>query len=156
MWIHHFVTPPRHTDLVARGSSQAYDLRVSREPADPQRIWKFARALSTGIAEGLCGLTGPWIGSDDLTSLMSVSAWMSQAGAQLVDSIEAMIRLRTALVKAGGLDEYTEPVPLLPSDEKVAVLNLARYIEDLVRRASRVGDMPATAVVERALELFAV
>jgi hypothetical protein len=107
-----------------------------------------------GIAEGLSGLGGPWVDSDDLTTLMSVSAWMSQAGAGVVDSIEAMIKLRTALVTAGGLDERTEPVPMLHADEKVAVLNLARYIEDLVRRASYAAEQSATALVDKALGLI--
>jgi hypothetical protein len=137
-----------------RGASQAYDLRVSRQPLDPERIAKFASALSIGIAEGLCEVAGPWIGPDDLTTLMSVSAWMNVAGATLTDAVEGMLRLRVACVRASGLDEQTEPTPLLHSDEKTALLSLARYLQDLVRRASASADLPATQLVERALAAF--
>ena len=52
------------------------------------------------------------------------------------------------------MDERTEPVPLLPADPKVAAVNLARYLEDLLRRASYSGDLAAQDVADRALELF--
>jgi hypothetical protein len=79
---------------------------------------------------------------------------MYQAGAELDDSLRAMLRLRTAIVRAAGMDEGTEPVPLLPADATVAALNLARYIEDLIRRAALAGDMPERVVADRAIELF--
>ena len=135
-------------------SSQAYDLRVSREPLDPERIAKFASALACGIADGMSDTSGSRIRSDDLTALLCLSAWMCQAGAELEDSLLAMLRLRTSIVRAAGMDEGTEPVPLLPADATVAALNLARYLEDLVRRAALVGGMPERAVADRAIELF--
>ena len=135
-------------------SSQVYDLRVSRGPLDPERIAKFASCLAWGIVDGLCDDSESRIGADDLTALMCISAWMSQAGAELCDSLQAMLRLRTAIVRAAGMDEKTEPVPLLPADAKVAVLNLVRYLEDLMRRASFCGDLATEDVAERALELF--
>lgn len=135
-------------------SSRVYDLRVSREPLDPERIAKFASCIAWGIADGLHDISGSRIGTDDLTALMWISAWMNQSGAELVDSLKAMLRLRTAIVRAAGMDEKTEPVPLLPADAKVAALNLARYLEDLMRRASSVGDLATSDVADRALELF--
>lgn len=137
-----------------RGASQAYDLRVSPPPLEPERIAKFASALSIGIAEGLCELRGPWIGPDDLTTLMSVSAWMHSSGASSSDAIEGMLRLRTCCVRASGLDFDTEPTPLLHSDEKTALLSLARYLQDLVRRASANAGLPATELVDLALSAF--
>src|ERR1700758_2428791 len=100
-------------------TSQAYDLRVSREPLDPDRIEKFASALASGIVAEMSDPSGSRIQSDDLTALLYISAWMNIAGAELADCLSAMLRLRTALVLAAGLDERTEPVPLLPRDEKV-------------------------------------
>jgi hypothetical protein len=135
-------------------ASQAYDLRVSREPLDPERIAKFASAMASGIVDGMADASGSRIRSDDLTALLCISAWMNQAGAELEDCLRSMLLLRTALVRAAGMDERTEPVPLLPPDEKVAALNLARYLEDLVRRASIVAGMPEQAVAARAIELF--
>ena len=92
--------------------------------------------MATGIASGLEEVGGPWIASGDLISLMSLSAWMSQAGSDPGDSLDAMLLLRTSTRGLGGLDSHSEPVPLLPADDKVALVNLARYSEDLICRAS--------------------
>ena len=135
-------------------TSRAYDLRVSREPLDPERIAKFASALAFGIVESRSDSLGSRIHSDDLTALLCISAWMRRAGAELGDCLHGMLQLRTALVRAAGMDERSEPVPLLHSDEKVALLNLARYLEDLVRRAALVGEMPEHDVASRAIELL--
>lgn len=135
-------------------TSQAYDLRVSREPLDPERIAKFAAALASGIVEDMSDPSGSLLRSDDLTALLCLSAWMRRSGAELEDCVRAMLRFRTAVVRAAGMDERTEPVPLIPRDEKVAALNLARYLEDLVRRAALAGAMPEQAVASRAIELF--
>jgi hypothetical protein len=139
---------------VGSASSLVYDLRVSREPLDPERIAKFASCIAWGIADGLSEVSGSRIGSDDLNAQMWVSTWMFQSGAELVDSLRAMLKLRTAIVRAAGMDERTEPVPLLPADAKVAAVNLARYLEDLMRRASSVGDLDTSDVADRALDLF--
>jgi hypothetical protein len=99
-------------------------------------------------------MTGPWVGPDDLITLISISAWMKQAGAEISDSIDTMLRLRVAFVKAVGFDESAAPVPLLPSDETVVVLNLARYLADLLNRVAEVAGLAATEIAERALEIF--
>jgi hypothetical protein len=139
---------------VGSASSQVYDFRVSRQPLDPERIAKFAARLAWGLVEELCEKPGSQIGSDDLTALMRINIWMNQSGAELCDSLQAMLRLRTAIVRAAEMDERTEPVPLLPADPKVAAVNLARYLEDLLRRASYSGDLATQDVADRALELF--
>jgi hypothetical protein len=133
-----------------------YDLRVSRAPLDPERISKFAAAVAEGIAKGLDEVGGPWLGSGELTSLMSISAWMSRAGADLGDSLDAMLALRSAVMEAVGFNRTSEPVPLLPADDKVAVVNLALYLEDLLCRASGAGDCTVTEIASRALELIDV
>jgi hypothetical protein len=132
--------------------AQPYDLRVQSAPLDPERIGKFAWNLANGIAGALDEGDGPALAVDDFLALCVISAWMNNAGAQPTDSIEAMLRLRIALVRAGGLDEETEPVPLLPSDHKVAILNLARYLEDLVMRAAITCEIPVVKVVNQALQ----
>jgi hypothetical protein len=139
---------------MANGTSQLYDLRVSRAPLDPERISNFARAMAMGIAHGLEEVGGPWIATGDLVSLMSLSAWMCQAGTDLADSIDAMLSLRTALVDAAGIEISSEPVPLLPPDDKVALVNLARYLEDLVCRSSARNDCTPTEIAGRALGLL--
>jgi hypothetical protein len=132
-----------------------YDLRVSRAPLDPQRISKFARFIASGIADGLEEVGGPWIASGDLVTLMSVSAWMSRAGTDPGESVDAMLLLRKALLKAAEIDLVSEPVPLLPADDKVALLNLARYIEDLICRASTCNCCSPGEICGRALESLA-
>ena len=137
---------------MSRRRAQPYDLRVSSQPLDPERIGKFAWNLANGIAFGLEEGDGPVLAVDDFLALCVISAWMNNAGAEPMDSIEAMLRLRIALVRAAGLDEETEPVPLLPSDHKVAILNLARYLEDLLLRAAITCETPVVKVVNRALQ----
>jgi hypothetical protein len=132
-----------------------YDLRVSRAPLDPQRISKFAQVIASGIADGLEEVGGPWIASGDLVSLMSISAWMSRAGTDPSDSIDAMLLLRKALLIAAEIDLHSEPVPLLPADDKVALVNLARYLEDLICRASRCSDCSPSEICDRALDSLA-
>jgi hypothetical protein len=140
---------------MGNASSQMYDLRVSRAPLDPQRISKFAQAIASGIATGLEDVGGPWIASCDLVSLMSVSAWMRQAGTGPGESLDAMLLLRKALLVVAELDLQSEPVPLLPADHKVALMNMARYIEDLICRASRGDGCSPVEICCRALESLA-
>jgi hypothetical protein len=140
---------------MGNASSQMYDLRVSRAPLDPQRISKFAQAIASGIANGLEEVGGPWIASGDLVSLMSISAWMSWAGTDPTDSIDAMLLLRKALLVVAEIDLQSEPVPLLPADDKVALVNLARYLEDLICRASRCNDCSPSEICGRAVDSFA-
>jgi hypothetical protein len=133
-----------------------YDLRVSRAPLDPERISKFAVAVAEGISHGLDEVGGPWIGSGDLTCLMTISAWMSRTGIDVGDSVDAMLALRTAVIGAAQLDRHSEPVPLLPADDKVAIVNLALYLEDLFWRASTAGGCTVVQIASSALELIEV
>ena len=147
-----------------RYSPQAHCLRGQRffsgirlpgtAPASrPRAYCKFAACLAWGLVEELCEKSGSQVGSDDLTDLMRINIWMNQSGAELCDSLQAMLRLRTAIVHRRRWTR-TEPVPLLPADPKVAAVNLARYLEDLLRRASYSGDLATQDVADRALELF--
>ena len=129
-----------------------YDLRVSRAPLDPERISKFAWVVAGGIAEGLDQVGAPWIGPGDLTSLMSISAWMSTAGTDLGESLDGMLALRSAVIEAAELDRVSEPVPLLPADDRVAIVNLARYLEDLLCRAATAGGCSVTRIATEAME----
>ena len=133
-----------------------YDLRVSRAPVDPERISKFASAVADGIAHGLEETGDRRIGSGELTSLMLVSAWMRRAGTDLGESVDSLLALRRALVQAAGFDRSSEPVPLLPADDKVAVVNLVLYLEDLVWRASAARECGFSEIAARALELIEV
>ena len=55
-----------------------------------------------------------------------------------------MLELRAALLEASGLDERTEPVPLLVADPVAATISLAVYMDGLLQRAAR---MTATSRV---------
>ena len=53
-----------------------------------------------------------------------------------------MLQLRAALLEVSGLDERTEPVPLLVADPVAAVISLAMYMDGLLQRAARMtGDV---------------
>ena len=58
-----------------------------------------------------------------------------------------------ALLKASGLDERTEPVPLLLADPVAATINLAMYMDGLLQRAAR---MTATSHVDMATRALAL
>lgn len=146
---------------MARGSSQAYDLRVSREPLEPDRIAKFAHTLLRGIAAAYTanidrrGTEESSAVGGDLTDLLFVSACMRQSGARIDDSLDAMLRLRRAILSAAPMDHRGEPVPLLVSDPKVALVSLTGYLEDLLRRASICGDVSVDVLAQRAIDNFA-
>ena len=57
------------------------------------------------------------------------------------------------LLEVSGLDERTEPVPLLVADPVAAVISLAMYMDGLLQRAAR---MTATSRRDMATRALAV
>jgi hypothetical protein len=73
---------------------------------------------------------------DDLTLPLSLSVWMRQEG---LEASEARTRLQaflSALSEVGGLDVATEPVPLVPRDERRALLVLTLHAAWLTVRVA--------------------
>ena len=107
---------------------------VATDPAAAEQA--FLEEVLRGMAS-LCSddAAGPTPG--DLTLPLGMSAWIVRAAIGLPDAHEALMRLRSALVSASGLELRQEPVPLRVADPKTAICTLAEYLFGLVRRAAR-------------------
>ena len=57
------------------------------------------------------------------------------------------------MLRASGLDERTEPVPLLLADPVAATISLALYMDGLLQRAARTNATSRAEMARRALEL---
>lgn len=107
----------------------------------------FSRAAARGIA-----LLGPEDrGDDSLTLPLGLSLWISRSRIDLEEALDALMALRLAVLDAAGLDRRSEPTPLRTADLRVAVVNLARYLDDLLARAARVAGISRLALVEEVL-----
>lgn len=110
----------------------------------------FADELLHCIAQLCAG--GPLEGS--LGLCFGLSAWMKRYGVGLDETVEVILRLRSALVSVSGLDEASEPVPLRVTDRAVFVLNLAVYVEGLLRRAAGVLGITPREAADAAVGLL--
>ena len=96
---------------------------------------EFARSAVAGLAR----IEPQDLAPGNLTLPLELSRWMHEARLDEREAIVVLLDLRRALLKAGGLDVSTEPVPLLAGDSRHALVALATYLEGLVRRASFVA-----------------
>ena len=109
----------------------------------------FSRAAARGIA-----LLGPEDrGVDSLTLPLGLSLWIQRSRIELEEAIDALMAVRLAVLDAAGLDRRSEPTPLRTGDLRVAVVSLARYLDDLLARAARSVGTSRLALVEEALLL---
>ena len=88
-------------------------------------------------ARGIAVLAPEDLTRGNLTLELGLSLWMRRTGTDLRGVRDELLRVRSALVAAAGLDPRTEPVPLLAGPPRRAVLGLAVYLDDLVNRAAR-------------------
>jgi hypothetical protein len=79
---------------------------------------------------------------------------MKRYGVGLDETIDAMLRLRSALVSVSGIDATSEPVPLRVSDRSVFVLNLAVYLDGLLGRAAGVLEVTPGEAADAAVGLL--
>ena len=105
-------------------------------------------------ALGLASLERADLASGNLSLPLGLSVWMRRAGVTLRGARDSLLALRQALIEASGLDGRTEPVPLVVSDPATSALSLARYVEDLLRRAAHATATTRLEVAERALALM--
>lgn len=110
----------------------------------------FANEILHCIAHLCAG--GPHEGS--LGLCFGLSAWMKRYGVGLDETIDAMLRLRSALVSVSGIDATSEPVPLRVSDRSVFVLNLAVYLDGLLGRAAGVLEVTPGEAADAAVGLL--
>jgi hypothetical protein len=110
--------------------------------------------FSTLVLRGLSDMGSPSDSEGELLLDLGVSVWISRSGECLEDAVGVMLAMRTALIKASGLDSTAEPVPFWGADPRLDVLNLATYLRGLIGRAAREAQCGPDAIVGRALQLL--
>ncbi len=89
---------------------------------------------------------------DPLGLCFGLSAWMKRHCVGLEETVDAILRLRTALLSVSGLDASSEPVPLRVPDRVVFVVNLAVYLDGLLGRAAGVLGVTPGEAADAAVE----
>ncbi|MHB8681595.1 MAG: hypothetical protein ACYDA2_05825 [Acidimicrobiales bacterium] len=109
----------------------------------------------TEVLRGMAALTRPGDppAGGDLTIPLGLSAWIVRASIGLPDAYDAMLRLRSALLEASGLDRISEPVPMRFAEPQAALKSLGAYLFGLVDRAARHRGVTAVELAEEALAL---
>jgi hypothetical protein len=110
--------------------------------------------LTPLLARGLAILEPEDLHPGNLTLELGLSLWMRRTRSDLRGVRDALLKVRGALLEAGGLDRQTEPIPLLAGDDRTAVLSLALYIKGLVNRAAHSAQRSRREIVEAALNLL--
>ena len=122
---------------------------VRLELVEERSTARFAHEAMLGLAD----LEPEDLTHGNLTVPLGLSLWMRRGGIGVEDARDAMFELRAALLSASGLDERTEPVPLLLSDPVAATISLAVYVDGLLQRAARVAATSRLDMARRALAL---
>jgi hypothetical protein len=122
---------------------------VRLEVVEEESIERFAREAMLGLAV----LEPDDLTPGNLTVRLGLSLWMRRGRIRVETARDAMLELRGALLEASGLDERTEPVPLLLADPVAAIVSLALYLEGLLQRAARMTATSRVEVARRALVL---
>ena len=102
---------------------------VRLEVVEEQTIDRFAREAMLGLAD----LEPEDLSPGNLTVPLGLSLWMRRGRIRVETARDAMLQLRAALLEVSGLDERTEPVPLLVADPVAAVISLATYMDGLLQ-----------------------
>ena len=122
---------------------------VRLEAAEDESPERFAHEAMLGLAD----LEPEDLSQGNLTVPLGLSLWMRRGRIRVETARDAMLKLRTALLRASGLDEKTEPVPLLVADPVAATISLALYMDGLLQRAARMTETSRTDIATRALAL---
>jgi hypothetical protein len=122
---------------------------VRLELVEEQSVARFAREAMLGLAD----LEPEDLTHGNLTVPLGLSLWMRRGGVGIEAARDAMFDMRAALLSASGLDERTEPVPLIVADPVAATISLAVYVDDLLQRAARMAATSRIDMAQRALEL---
>jgi len=123
-------------------------LETAEERQDAAREFAFQAGL------GLAELVPTDLVGGNLTLVFALSAWLRMSGMEPLGACSSLLALRRALVEASGLDQATEPVPLLAGDPRSALLNLSVYLHGLICRAASCAGSPTVTVVQEALSLL--
>ncbi len=124
---------------------------VRLEAVEEESVERFAHEAMFGLAD----LESEDLAPGNLSVPLGLSLWMRRGRIRVETARDAMLELRGALLEASGLDERTEPVPLLVADPVAATINLALYMDGLLQRAARMRATSREDMARRALELVA-
>jgi hypothetical protein len=102
----------------------------------------FGPALLSGLAE--LGPVDPFSG--DLSLELGISVWLRTSGTPLLEARGRLLRVRELIIEVCGLDEATEPVPLVGRSPRNDVLSLVAYVGELLRRAAAASGRTVVAV----------
>ena len=105
----------------------------------------FGAALLGGLAE--LGPVDPFSG--DLSLELGISVWLRRSGTSLMEARGMLLEIRRLIIEVCGLDQATEPVPLVGRSARLDVVNLVTYVGDLLRRASSKAGCTVRSVVDR-------
>jgi hypothetical protein len=110
----------------------------------------FLREAAVGVA----GLVPEDFDPGNLTIPLGVSTWLVRSDVELDEACDALLELRGAFLAVSGLDRRSEPVPLVGSDGRTAVLTLAVYLHGLMARGARAAGTTPADLAESALALL--
>jgi hypothetical protein len=111
---------------------------------------RFAQEALHGLAE----LDPEDLEQGNLTLPLGLSLWMRRGGVGVDGARAVLFALRGALIGVSGLDERTEPVPLIVSDPAAATISLAVYLDGLLSRAAQTAAVSREDMAERAVALL--
>ena len=122
---------------------------VRLEAVEEESVERFVHEAMLGLAD----LEPEDLSHGNLTVPLGLSLWMRRGRIGVETARDAMLELRAAVLRASGLDERTEPVPLLVADPVAATVSLALYMDGLLQRAARTNATSRAEMARRALEL---
>lgn len=122
---------------------------VKLQVVEDEALERFAYEAMLGLAD----LEPEDFTQGNLTVPLGLSLWMRRGRIRVETARDAMLELRAALLRASGLDERTEPVPLLVADPVAATISLAVYMDGLLQRAARTTSTTRVDMATRALAL---
>lgn len=122
---------------------------VRLEAVEEESVERFVQEAMLGLAD----LEPEDFTRGNLTVPLGLSLWMRRGRIRVETARDAMLELRAAVLSASGLDERTEPVPLLLADPVAATINLAAYMDGLLQRAARMKATSCEDIAQQALAL---
>jgi hypothetical protein len=112
------------------------------------------RSFLREAAMGVAAIIPEDLDQGNLTIPLGVSAWIVRSDVDLDQACRAMLALRSAFLTVSGLDQRSEPVPLLGADRRTSVLTLAVYLDGLMGRGARATRTTRSELAEAALALL--
>jgi hypothetical protein len=112
------------------------------------------RSFLREAAMGVAAIIPEDLDQGNLTIPLGVSAWIVRSDVDLDQACQAMLALRAAFLTVSGLDQRSEPVPLLGADRRTSVLTLAVYLDGLMGRGARAARMTRSELADAALALL--